>query len=144
MFRIFVLLIPLLIFGCVNVKKIKDFESDGCSLFPDRSLILQKDWCACCFEHDIAYWQGGTEAERLKADEALRECIFQKTGDEKLAKVMYAGVRIGGSPYFYNWYRWGYGWDYDRKYVELTMEEKKQVKIKLEKYYSNNPKHPCK
>lgn len=57
---------------------------------------------------------------------------------------MYAGVRIGGSPYFYNWYRWGYGWDYDRKYVELTMEEKKQVEIKLEKYFSSNPKHPCK
>ena len=62
---------------------------------------------------------GGTKAERLKADEALRECIFKKTGDEKLAKVMYAGVRLGGSPYFYNWYRWGYGWDYDRKYVEF-------------------------
>ena len=81
MFRIFVLLVPLLIFGGVNVKEIKDFKSDGCSLFPDRSLMSQEDWCLCCFEHDIVYWKGGTEAERLKADEALRDCVFQKTGE---------------------------------------------------------------
>ncbi len=144
MFRILMLLIPLLMFGCGNSNKIKDFESDGCSLFPDRSLIFQKDWCACCFEHDIAYWQGGTEVERLKADEALQDCIFQKTGDDKLAKAMYAGVRFGGSPYFFNWYRWGYGWDYDRKYVGLSDEDKRQVKIKLDMYFSKDPKHPCK
>lgn len=132
-----------LMIGCASGKEIKDFSSDGCSLFPDRSLISKDDWCVCCFEHDILYWQGGTKAERLKADRALRDCILEKTGDKKLAKVMYSGVRLGGSPYFYNWYRWGYGWNYDRKYVELSKEERKVIEKKLSDYFSNPPERPC-
>ena len=89
------------------------------------------------------YWQGGTEAERLKADEALRDCILQKTGNENLAGVMYSGVRFGGSPYFYNWYRWGYGWNYDRKYWELSEDEKRLIENKLNDYFSNPPENPC-
>jgi hypothetical protein len=143
MFRILIItILILLIQGCNNdIQKIKDFESDGCTLFPDNSPINKSDWCDCCFEHDISYWQGGTEEERLKADEALRDCVKEKTGDENLADLMFNGVRLGGSPYFYNWYRWGYGWGYDRKYKELTSEEKKQVEIKLKKYYLNNKKN---
>ncbi len=145
MYRIILILLILVTVGCNgSEKQISDFESDGCTLFPDSSLIDKTDWCECCFEHDIAYWQGGTEDERLKADEALRDCVLEKTGDKNLAKVIYQGVRFGGSPYFYNWYRWGYGWDYDRKYKKLTSEEKKQVEIKLKKYYSSNPDDPCK
>ena len=143
--KIAIILLILITPGCNGGKKtINDFKSDGCTLFPDSSLILKSDWCECCFEHDIAYWQGGTEEERLKADETLRECVRKKTGNEKLAKVIYNGVRFGGSPYFYNWYRWGYGWDYDRKYKKLTEEEKKQVEDKLKKYFSGNPESPCK
>jgi hypothetical protein len=145
MYRIIIILCILILFGCNgNEKKISDFTSDGCTLFPDSSLILKKDWCECCFEHDIAYWQGGTEDERLKADEELRECVLEKTGDENLARVIYKGVRFGGSPYFYNWYRWGYGWDYKRKYKKLTEDEKKQVESKLKEYYSSNSERPCK
>ena len=143
--RIIIILLVLFVSGCNGSgKQISDFKSDGCTLFPDSSLIDNTDWCECCFEHDIAYWQGGTEEERLKADEALRECVREKTGNDNLAKVIYSGVRFGGSPYFYNWYRWGYGWDFERKYKKLTEEEKKQVDIKLKKYFSGNPEHPCK
>ena len=145
MYKIIIALFIMTLSGCNgNDKNISDFTSDGCSLFPDSSLISEKDWCSCCFEHDIAYWQGGTEEERLKADEALRDCMLEKTGDEKLSTVIYQGVRFGGSPYFYNWYRWGYGWDYERKYKKLSEEEKKQVEVKLKKYFSGNPEHPCK
>ena len=145
MYRIIILFFILIIPGCNgSEKQISDFESDGCTLFPDSSLIDKTDWCDCCFDHDIAYWQGGTEDERLKADEALRECVREKTGNENLAKVIYNGVRFGGSPYFYNWYRWGYGWGYERKYKELSAEEKKQVESKLKEYYSSNNKSPCK
>lgn len=145
MSRIIVALCVLTLFACNdNVKQINDFTSDGCTLFPDSSLILEKDWCECCFDHDIAYWQGETEEERLKADEALRDCVLEKTGDKNLAKIIYQGVRFDGSPYFYNWYRWGYGWDYKRKYKKLSEEEKEQVEIKLKKYFSSNPEHPCK
>ena len=144
MYRIIIILFILIFCGCnSNEEEIGDFTSDGCTLFPDSSLISEKDWCSCCFEHDIAYWQGGTEEERLKADEALRDCVLEKTDDENLSKVIYKGVRFGGSPYFYNWYRWGYGWNYERKYQKLTEEEKKQVETRLNKYFSGNPKSPC-
>ena len=122
---------------------LSDFSSDGCSLFPDGSLISSNDWCHCCLEHDIAYWKGGTEAERLAADEALRDRVLASTGNAELAEAMYLGVRLGGSPYFKNWYRWGYGWSYDRNYQELTAEELKQVGILLEDYFKGTPKSPC-
>lgn len=111
--------------GCAASEqtKLKPFESDGCTLFPDRTLISKKDWCSCCFNHDLAYWRGGTKEERAEADSALRQCIFDKTNNNVLANFMYEGVRVGGSPYFYNWYRWGYGWDFERKYQPLTTEE---------------------
>lgn len=123
--------------------ELSDFFSDGCSLFPDSSLINDDDWCACCLQHDIAYWQGGTEAERLRADEALRACVLKTTGDAQLAETMYLGVRMGGSPYFKNWYRWGYGWSYERKYKALSEKERMQVNEKLEAYYASNPVSPC-
>jgi hypothetical protein len=145
MFRILkITILVTIILGCnYDLQKIKDFESDGCTLFPDNSPIDKSDWCECCFEHDVSYWQGGTEDERLKADEVLRDCVKEKTGDENLASIIFQGVRLGGSPYFYNWYRWGYGWDYDRKYKKLTSEEKRQVEVKLKKYFSDNLKKPC-
>ncbi len=135
--------VSLFLSGCVKSPEIKDFSSDGCSLFPDRSIINEDDWCACCFEHDIAYWRGGTKEERLAADVALRECILEKTGNEELADMMFTGVRVGGSPYFYSWYRWGYGWSYERKYGSLTNDERKLVDEKLKKYFASNPESPC-
>jgi hypothetical protein len=128
---------------CGCSAEIEAFTSDGCSLFPDRSLITGEDWCQCCFQHDLAYWQGGTAAQRQKADEALRNCIHKQTGDAKLAELMYSGVRFGGSPYFYNWYRWGYGWGYERKYAPLSEKEKAQVAKKLKRYWADPPAHPC-
>ena len=86
---------------------------------------------------------GGTEEERLAADVALQQCIMEKTGNKELADLMYAGVRFGGSPYFYNWYRWGYGWSYDRKYKPLTAEERELANSKLESYFASNKENPC-
>lgn len=129
--------------GCGSGKLIADFESDGCSLFIDRSIILQKDWCECCFEHDIAYWKGGTEEQRIAADKALRDCVQNKTGNKELAELMYNGVRFGGSPYFYNWYRWGYGWNYQRKYQPHSDAELLQIDEKLRIYFAGKPDLPC-
>lgn len=131
---LFACISPVLLIACGSTSELEDFASDGCSLFPDRSLIDESDWQDCCLDHDIAYWQGGTREQRLQADETLRSCVLQKTGDENLAELMYSGVRMGGSPYFYNWYRWGYGWSYQRKYEPLTEEELRQVQGKLASY----------
>lgn len=136
-------LTALLFMGCDKETLLADFTSDGCSLFPDRSLINNADWCQCCLEHDIAYWQGGTEAQRLAADEALRDCVIKKTGDPELAEAMFLGVRAGGSPYFYNWYRWGYGWSYERKYQALSLEEERLVTEKLVAYFKKAEGLPC-
>lgn len=129
--------------GCASRGALNDFTSDGCSLFPDRNLILEQDWCGCCLEHDIAYWKGGTEAQRLSADTALKACVVEKTGDEGLAETVFKGVRFGGSPYFYNWYRWGYGWSFERKYGPLTPGEEADAERKLQNYFHETPSPVC-
>ena len=86
--------------------------------------------------------------KRKHADYALKQCVLEKTQDEALASVMYEGVRFGGSPYFYNWYRWGYGWSYldntRDKYQALTEVEQKRAKNLIEQYLVNHPKKYCK
>ena len=133
----------LFLFACSTESELRPFTSDGCSLFPDSSLITGEDWCSCCFEHDIAYWKGGTEEEREAADRALQACVVTKTGDELLGLAMYEGVRAGGSPYFYNWYRWGYGWEYGRNYQALTPDESARADELLTQYYNGNPEAVC-
>ena len=81
----------------------KPFATDGCTLFPDG------DYGGCCVEHDKAYWYGGSRAERLQADLALKSCVEQR-GRPLLAKLMFIGVRIGGHTLLPTPWRWGFGW----------------------------------
>ena len=138
-----ILCVLICLAGCDEKPFLLDFTSDGCSLFPDRSLIDARDWCECCVQHDIAYWQGGTELQRLAADEQLRACVLAKTDDELLAETMFNGVRMGGSPWFYNWYRWGYGWTDGRRYQGLTLEEQRMVSDKLVEHFKRAAPRPC-
>ena len=64
-------------------------------------------------------------------------------GNVALAMLMYEGVRFGGSPYFYNWYRWGYGWSYDRKYQALTIDEHEHADELVEEYFATVKKPVC-
>ncbi|NIB44643.1 hypothetical protein HBA55_33985 [Pseudomaricurvus alkylphenolicus] len=106
--------------------KLKPFTSDGCSAFPDGSLEQRQLWLQCCTEHDYAYWKGGTYKEREDADFALKACV-EKVGEEEIALLMLAGVRVGGTPFLPTKFRWGYGWPYPRFYGELSQEELRQV-----------------
>lgn len=115
----------LVLFSAEAVE-LAPFESDGCSAFPDGTLEQQELWLDCCYQHDLAYWQGGTEQQRKLADEALQSCVAQ-VGEEEIALLMLAGVRVGGSPFFPTPFRWGYGWPFPRDYGELTEQEKRQV-----------------
>jgi len=135
--------ISVLITACSQDTSLKPFKSDGCSLFPDSSLITKQDWCSCCFVHDLAYWQGGTREQREAADTRLKECVFEKTQNSALANLMYEGVRFGGSPYFLNWYRWGYGWGYDRKYQALTAEELDAANALVNEFLSSPGEPAC-
>ncbi len=112
------------------VDKIKPFTSDGCSAFPDGTLKEQDLWLSCCTAHDFAYWQGGTYQQRENADEELRQCVAH-VGKPLLAKLMLAGVRVGGTPYLPTQFRWGYGWSFPRGYTQITVEEKKQIKTQI-------------
>jgi hypothetical protein len=142
-FLLCVSVLALLTSGCATSSFIKEFTSDGCSLFPDGTFENRNLWCECCYRHDIAYWKGGTEEERIDADNALRNCVLDKTGSEGLAETIYAGVRLGGGPEFPTWYRWGYGWQYSRGYKTLTEEEQIQSKEKLDEYLNTHPSGYC-
>jgi len=141
--RWFIVIILLLIINCSRKREIKPFTSDGCSLFSDKSLISKKSWCDCCFQHDKAYWRGGTKEKRAQEDLALKECLLGKTGDKNLAELMYQGVRVGGGPHFPTWYRWGYGWPYEFNYRPLTAKENESAQNKLDQYFRRYPDPVC-
>jgi hypothetical protein len=82
--------------ACSTAQVTQPFTTDGCSMFPDHSLVSKADWCSCCVAHDLAYWRGGTAEERLKADQELQHCVQHATGNKALGELMFAGVRTGG------------------------------------------------
>ncbi len=83
----------------------RSFTTDACSYWPDG------DWGACCIEHDIAYWCGGSDDDRRRADEAMEVCV-EANSSAFMATTMYVGVRVGGVAWLPTSYRWGYGWDW--------------------------------
>lgn len=105
---------------------LQPFATEGCSLFPDGTKEHATLWRLCCIIHDVAYWRGGTYDERLEADRALQRCVEER-GESEIAKLMYSGVRAGGTPYSPTPFRWGFGWPYPRGYKALTEEEREQV-----------------
>jgi len=135
---IFLFLFPLLSMG----EEIKPFTTDGCSSFPDGNMKQQSLWVNCCIRHDLAYWKGGTLEDKQQADKALESCVT-KVGEPKIAAIMLAGVKVGGSAFLPTSYRWGYGWSYPRAYKPLSVEEKMEAKKKLDmfKLMINNLTH---
>lgn len=113
-----------------SAGELKSFTTDGCSAFPDGTFNNNSLWLDCCIRHDIAYWKGGSFEDRRAADEVLKECVAN-IGEPGIARLMEAGVRLGGTPYFPTTYRWGYGWSYARGYKTLDAEEQAQVHRKL-------------
>jgi hypothetical protein len=85
------------------------FTSDGCSMWPDGS------WAACCVEHDIEYWCGGSADDRYRADAILLECISDCCSGN-LGRLTYLGVRAGGIPWQPFPWRWAYGFPGMRGY----------------------------
>ncbi len=110
--------------------ELKPFTTDGCSSFPDGTMQQQTLWLNCCIKHDLSYWKGGTYRERLAADLSLEQCVAN-IGEPNVARLMLAGVRVGGGPYLPTTYRWGYGWSFPRGYKELTAAENQQIRQKL-------------
>ncbi|MFT6069856.1 MAG: hypothetical protein ACJAT2_000870 [Bacteriovoracaceae bacterium] len=103
-------------------NKLLPFTTDGCSKIPDANLT------DCCKVHDLAYWKGGTEQERIDSDKKLSSCVIKKT-NPFFGNMFYWGVRMGGSPALSTSFRWGYGWIYKRGYQALNQKERKLVKL---------------
>jgi hypothetical protein len=135
--------LPLLLSACSSALAMEPFTTDGCSMFPDRALIGNADWCRCCLAHDLAYWRGGTDEERLNADRELQKCVREATGNAVLADAMFAGVRTGGGPYFVTPYRWGYGWKFGRLYTPLSDAEQAEASVLRAEYVARNPTLAC-
>lgn len=128
---------------CTAQEEMRQFTTDGCSHFPDRSLVDKSDWCECCIQHDFAYWRGGNAEARLRADKELSACVLRASGNKGLANLMFAGVRAGGGPYFYTSYRWGYGWTFGKGYTDLTPEETAQADKLEREYRTQHPTLMC-
>lgn len=120
-----------LLFTSSCAQELSPFTSDGCSAFPDGTIETKTLWLSCCTAHDLAYWQGGSYAERLQADQDLHNCVAQ-TGQPKIAELMLTGVRVGGTPFLPTTFRWGYGWSFPRGYKKLTDAEKQLIKASVE------------
>jgi len=113
-----------------DASDLAPFTTDGCSRFPDGTRSQPELWLQCCSEHDVAYWQGGTEDQRVEADRVFKQCVVD-IGETMIASVMFVGVRIGGTPYLPTSFRWGYGWPYMRSYGALTETEMEAVREAL-------------
>ena len=133
--RILISVSLLILASCSSspVDELDPFTSDGCSSFPDGTLKQKQLWLSCCVAHDKSYWVGGSYQQRVDADNELEACV-EKVGEKAIAKLMLAGVRVGGSPYWPTSFRWGYGWDYPRGYQELTEEETAHARNLLKAY----------
>lgn len=123
---IFILACLITVSTYAHADTLKPFTSDGCSAFPEGTSKEKELWLSCCQQHDYAYWKGGTYQQRSDADKALRACV-SSVGKPKVALVMLAGVRVGGTPYLPTSFRWGYGWSYPRFYGALSDDELAQV-----------------
>lgn len=116
--------------GCLSSGGIRPFTTDGCSMFPEGTEKQKDLWLTCCINHDLDYWKGGTSEERLRTDQELKACVA-RTGEPEIARLMLAGVRVGGTPCVPTKFRWGYGWPWFRGYRELSDVEWEQVKQRL-------------
>jgi hypothetical protein len=130
--------------GCASTHILHDFTTDGCSVFPDGDAEDPERWRDCCVTHDMAYWRGGTAAERKAADVGLRDCVSLRTSRKTLTDRMYRGVRIGGTPLLPTPFRWGYGWGYGRGYEPLSQDEQRQADEKIARYLPGGVEHLCK
>jgi hypothetical protein len=106
------------------------FETDGCSIVPDGTIIDPLKWRNCCVDHDIHYWMGGTRDDRLLADEEFKSCMELKRSPA-WAIIYYLGVRLNAHPGTGMSYQWGYGWEENRGYQPLTTEEYSNALFKL-------------
>lgn len=116
---------------------IKPFESDGCSVMSQLYKLITfgkktLPWRTCCVKHDVQYWVGGSKADRLYADQKLRECVAYH-GYPIIGYLMYLAVRGGGTWFWPTPWRWGYGLKFGQRYRTRDGEMISLCRIENEK-----------
>ena len=86
---------------------LKEFKSDGCSMWFDSWKGKNIYWC--CFLHDLAYWVGGDKVDRLIADAQLMIDVAATLQEIEMPQIMFSGVRVGGHKRFGRSFSWGFG-----------------------------------
>lgn len=122
------LIVALCLVGCRSApgpQPLEPFSTDGCSMFPDGRIL------ACCTDHDIDYWQGGSAERRRTVDRQFRYCVEQVSGSPAFAEIAYRSVRVGGNPHLPPAAGWGYGWPFGRGYEPLSRKEIERVRQAL-------------
>lgn len=69
------------------------YACNGCSWFPEGP------WTPGCQQHDLDYHNGGTAADRLDADQRLRE-YFEAVGHPALGRAVFLALRVAGGRQF--------------------------------------------
>jgi hypothetical protein len=107
---------------------LRPFSSDGCSVSPDGipATSASRLWAHCCVRHDVKYWAGGSEQDKIDADNELERCVGQAS-DPSIGKIFKLFVAKFGGPMSSQTYRWGYGWNYRRPFQRLSANEERQV-----------------
>ena len=88
--------------------------------------------------HDLAYWRGGSAAERLASDQAFKRCVQTASRSPALASVMYGAVRVSGGPWTPAPFRWAYGWPYGRAYQSLSAAEQTNADTLRDAWLAND------
>ena len=92
--RRLLILVFVLASGCALREEIGSACSDPLRLYTELAYET------CCVGHDTAYRVGGTEADRLRADQALYTCVRDR-GYPKDADSMFVAVRAFGASRFH-------------------------------------------
>lgn len=108
------------------LNRLRPFTSDGCPHLAEAISYPQEDqWRLCCVEHDKAYWKGGSQDQRQKADLDLQSCITER-GSPEAARLVYYAVR--SSQKWTPTLPWGYGWVLPRNTAIHSNEELLEIK----------------
>ncbi|MDO9182721.1 MAG: hypothetical protein Q7U04_09945 [Bacteriovorax sp.] len=104
-------------------SSLKNFESDGCTMFIDGPPSKPGLWRHCCLEHDMRYWFGGDHSDMDQTDLRLHACV-QDIAGQKWADLIYLGVRVGHNSPIKNKSHWSWGWITPRADIKLDKDEK--------------------
>jgi len=101
-------------FGLAQGKEAppRSFVFDGCTLFLDG--FGDSSFLSACLDHDIAYYYGGTQEERLMADKIFKDDISQSGQVGKVFQYpMYWAVRLLGDSFIARLQNasWGFGYN---------------------------------